>query len=128
MNTKAIAAALRQLADAIESPGAGGSAPRPPAPAFTEDDLPPLPPLEQYEPVRERVHAAAARAESAEDTLGRCPVHNVPWTVKPSGVSKAGKPYRAFWKCAERDGDTYCDQKPVKVWQDSHPPRESAAA
>jgi hypothetical protein len=64
----------------------------------------------------------------AGDALGLCPVHRTAWTVKAGGVSKAGKPYNAFWKCSGKNSDnTYCDQKPVKVWADSHPIGAAAA-
>lgn len=59
--------------------------------------------------------------------LGVCPIHGVHWTVKAAGVSKVGKPYEGFWKCAERDGDEFCTQKPQKIWRDTHPIREVAA-
>jgi hypothetical protein len=64
-----------------------------------------------------------------ENVLGQCPTHQKAWTVKPGGVSKAGKPYGAFWKCGEKDESTrsgFCDKKPVKAWEDTHP--ASAAA
>lgn len=60
--------------------------------------------------------------------LGICPVHGTRWTVKEAGVSKAGKPFRAFWKCAERDDNGYCNEKPQRIWQDTHPIPEGAAA
>ena len=60
--------------------------------------------------------------------LGVCPVHHVSWTVKAGGISKNGKPYRAFWKCAIRDDEGYCNEKPTKAWADSHPiPLEAVA-
>jgi hypothetical protein len=59
--------------------------------------------------------------------LGVCPVHRTAWTVKDAGISKNGKPYRAFWKCSERDEDGYCNEKPTKAWADSHPIRLTAA-
>lgn len=58
--------------------------------------------------------------------LGLCPVHGTPWIIKPAGVSKAGKRYSAFYKCAERDADGFCNEKPQQIWQDSHPIREAA--
>jgi protein gp37 len=64
-------------------------------------------------PLQEQ-HVAAA--------LGVCPVHRTAWTVKAGGISKAGKPYRAFHKCnGKNDDGSYCDQKPVKAWVDTHP-------
>lgn len=52
--------------------------------------------------------------------LGVCPKHKVGWTVKEGGISKLGKPYKAFWKCSERDDDGYCDQKPDRSWAATH--------
>lgn len=61
--------------------------------------------------------------------LGVCPIHGVPWTVKPAGVSpKTKKPYSAFWKCAERDDNGFCDERPQPIWKDNHPIRAGAAA
>lgn len=123
MNAAKIAAALNtisvafgELAEAlIEQPGtprpAESVAARvPSAPADLPPSLDDLPPEEWVE----------APAPVAASPLGQCPVHHVAWTIKPAGTSKAGKPYGAFWKCAERDGDEYCDKKPTRAWQDSH--------
>jgi hypothetical protein len=99
---------LRILADSIDEaiepdaarasvPAAEGSAPQPSAPA------------------------------APNAALGVCPVHRTAWTVKDAGISKNGKPYRAFWKCSERDEDGYCNEKPTKAWADSHPIRLTAA-
>ena len=119
MNTTAIAKALRDLADAIEQPSSvpapvgrvAGVAP--PAPATPYDENP-----------FDKEYAAPKPVQDA--ALGVCPVHGVAWTVKAGGVSKAGKSYSAFYRCAEKTGDAYCDQKPTKVWQDTHPIREAA--
>lgn len=59
--------------------------------------------------------------------LGRCPAHDRPWTVKAAGVSKAGKPYTAFFKCDGKDGDVFCPRKPVKAWADAHAAQLAAA-
>lgn len=96
----------------------------PAAPSFDE-----LPPSDEYAGAVAAVQHTGARiaaADQQDEALGRCPTHGVPWTVKAGGTSKAGKPYKAFWKCAEKSGDAFCDQKPVKVWQDTHPIREAA--
>jgi hypothetical protein len=66
------------------------------------------------------------QAQHVETRLGVCPVHGVPWTVRPAGVSKAGKPYKAFWKCSERDANGFCDQRPAAAWADAHPPSVAA--
>lgn len=56
---------------------------------------------------------------------GGCPVHGVPWVVKPAGTSKkTGAPYNAFWHCNEQNEDgTYCRQKPTAAWVKAHPAR-----
>lgn len=59
--------------------------------------------------------------------LSICPIHGVPWTVKAAGVSKAGKRYNSFWKCAEKDQDGFCNEKPQPIWIDTHPPVQAAA-
>lgn len=103
---------------------AAGGSPPPAAPSFDE-----LPPDDEYTPAVaavEQVTQRIAVADQQDAALGKCPVHGVPWTVKAGGTSKAGKPYKAFWKCAEKTGDAFCDQKPTKVWQDTHPIREAA--
>jgi hypothetical protein len=42
-----------------------------------------------------------------------CGVHGIPMTLKPAGVSRAGKPYPAFWSCSQKNPDgTYCSYKP----------------
>ena len=65
---------------------------------------------------------AAPRQDAA---LGYCPTHGVPWSVQPGGISKrTNKRYSAFWKCKEKDGDNYCNEKPVPVWADTHPAEE----
>jgi len=53
--------------------------------------------------------------------LGVCPTHHVAWTIREGGISKNGKPYKAFWKCKERDDDDgYCDEKPDRAWAATH--------
>jgi hypothetical protein len=56
---------------------------------------------------------------------GGCPVHGVPWTVKPAGTRKGtGEPYKAFWKCGEQDADgKYCREFPSEAWVKAHPIR-----
>ncbi len=71
------------------------------------------------------VPAPAARLPLQEQhvaaALGVCPVHRTAWTVKDAGVGKNGKPYKAFWKCSGKTDGVYCNEKPVKAWQDTHP-------
>jgi hypothetical protein len=108
---------------AIEQPAAGVGTPPPArasAPADFPDDLPPLTDDDApgYQP-----KGANVQDQHVANVLGQCPTHQKPWTIKPSGVSKAGKPYNAFWKCGEKDESTrsgYCDKKPVKAWQDAN--------
>jgi hypothetical protein len=116
MNRTAAANALNKIAEGIVELGlALEDIPRPvavdaPLPSF--DELPP----EGFD------DAPRSAPAPSGDPLGLCPVHRTAWTVKAGGVSKAGKPYQAFWKCSGKNSDnTYCDQKPVKVWADSHP-------
>lgn len=103
-----------------------------PQPSSVPAGLPDLPPiLDEY---GNEVLAATPPPEPAlkpqvEAGLGKCPVHGKPWSVKPAGVSPRTKePYDAFWKCAEKDDDTYCKQKPQKIWRDLHPIPGAAAA
>ena len=52
---------------------------------------------------------------------GTCPDHGQPWTLKPAGVSKAGREYDAFWKCdGKYDDGSYCKNKPPKAWAARH--------
>lgn len=60
--------------------------------------------------------APAARDDEAD----ACPEHNLRWTLKPAGTSKAGKAYDAFWKCDGRTNDEFCKAKPTKAWQARH--------
>lgn len=136
MNTKRIADAYEKIAEGfaalalaygdIDQPVAGGAkSPLPsPAPVAFDDDLPPL--LDDY---GTPVEAAPQAPESPKQAaLGVCPVHRTGWTVKAGGISKAGKPYSAFYKCNGKTDDGYCKEKPTKAWADSHPiPLEVAA-
>jgi hypothetical protein len=52
---------------------------------------------------------------------GSCPTHGMPWTLKPAGVSKAGKSYNAFYTCTGRNTDnSYCSSKPPIAWINAH--------
>lgn len=75
---------------------------------------------EEYRPTRPAQPRAPVR-----DGDGRCPDHEVPWTLKPGGVSKTkvdenGDPvrYDPFYACPFRPerGQPYCKQKPSKGW------------
>ena len=75
-----------------------------------QTERPPLPP--NTVPYQER----------NADSAGSCPAGHGAWTIKPAGTSKAGKAYRAFWKCDGKTPDgRYCDEKPSKAWVDAHP-------
>jgi hypothetical protein len=105
---------LRILADsidaAIEPPAASAGVPESlPAASAAGASAPQAP---AARPLQEQ-HVAAA--------LGVCPVHRTAWTVKDAGVGKNGKPYKAFWKCSGKTDGVYCNEKPVKAWQDTHP-------
>lgn len=47
---------------------------------------------------------------------GECPEHRTPWTLRPEGVSKAGKPYAAFWTCFGKTDGQFCRHKPSPEW------------
>lgn len=65
--------------------------------------------------------APPIQQQHVNTALGVCPVHRTAWSVKDAGIGKNGKPYKAFWKCGGKTDGVYCNQKPVKAWQDSHP-------
>ena len=50
-----------------------------------------------------------------------CPVHGVPWLLRPAGISKNGTPYDAFYSCGVA-GPPYCKEKPGKSWVESNHP------
>jgi len=47
---------------------------------------------------------------------GECPDHRAPWSFKPAGVSKAGKPYNAFYACGGKTDGQFCKRKPSIAW------------
>lgn len=47
---------------------------------------------------------------------GECPEHRTPWSLKPAGVSKAGKEYSAFWTCSGKTDGQFCRHKPSVDW------------
>jgi hypothetical protein len=126
MNTpKAVAAlntmsmALGELAEALAENGTAPVSAAPVAlPPLAAEDFPPFAPVD-YEPVG---------IPASDPVLSVCPNHGTPWTVKAAGVSKAGKPYQAFFKCDGKNADgTYCSKKPTREWADAHAARLAAA-
>ena len=47
---------------------------------------------------------------------GECPDHRIAWQFKPAGVSKAGKPYNAFYACGGKTDGQFCKRKPSIAW------------
>lgn len=121
----AISVGFGELAEAIMEEGVAPVLAAPSTlsvePPWTQEAaaMPDFPPSE-YEDL------PVAATPQTETVLGRCPKHDLAWTVKPAGVSKTGKPYSAFWKCAGRDDDGFCNRKPVKAWADAHPAERAA--
>jgi hypothetical protein len=110
----ALAGVARYLYDSTSSTGRAQvpSSPARPAarPTVVRDDDPytDLPPAwEDSKPVDPR-------------DGGACPEHGIPWTLKPAGVSKAGREYDAFWKCDGKTDGEFCKAKPTKAWQARH--------
>lgn len=104
--------------------------------AFGDENTPqdgvasPPAPIRAATPIDAELEAARPVAripQAATDSAAFCPVHGTRWTIRPAGVSKVGKPYNAFYKCDEKDGDAWCQQKPPKAWVDAHPIRGAAA-
>jgi hypothetical protein len=127
-----IAEGYAELALAMaDDTGAGAAVPPRSAPAPYDDDLPPLTDSD-YEPNPDLVAAAGpgvaprAAEKPQNAALGMCPVHRTAWTVKAGGISKNGNPYRPFWKCSAKDENGYCNEKPVKAWEDAHPASQAA--
>jgi hypothetical protein len=118
MSREEVASALDRAAEALAEAAHALRAIEPPAAsAGVPDSLPAASaagdvPAPAARPLQEQ-HVAAA--------LGVCPVHRTAWTVKDAGVGKNGKPYKAFWKCSGKTDGVYCNEKPVKAWQDTHP-------
>ena len=109
-----VAHQFRILADSIDA------AIDPAAPPAVQDRVPSRPAAAEA-----GVPPAPASAPRQDAALGYCPTHGVPWSVQPGGISKrTNKRYSAFWKCKEKDGDNYCNEKPVPVWADTHPAEE----
>ena len=47
---------------------------------------------------------------------GECPDHRTAWSFKQAGISKAGKPYNAFYACGGKTGGEFCKRKPSIAW------------
>jgi hypothetical protein len=113
----ALAGVARYLYEKDSTNGTGRVAPPPTRPAavtrptiVADDptvDLPPPWEASDFKP----------SANPHEDV---CPDHNVPWTLKEAGTSKAGKPYDAFWKCDAKTDGEFCKNKPSRQWQARH--------
>ena len=58
---------------------------------------------------------------------GDCPDHQIPWQLKPAGISKAGKAYDAFWSCTGRTDGQFCKRKPSIDWVNSQTRDEGEA-
>lgn len=58
---------------------------------------------------------------------GECPDHQTPWVLKPAGISKAGKPYEAFYTCSGKTDGQYCRRKPSAQWLSAQAPAPAAA-
>lgn len=121
-----IAEGIYELADAMfqDAPGATTTAYVAPQTVTTVEaspfvDLPDEVFAATYEPVG---------IPAADPVLSVCPNHGTPWTVKAAGVSKAGKPYQAFFKCDGKNPDgAFCQKKPTREWADAHAARLAAA-
>lgn len=79
------------------------------------DHMLPAKPVARDTPV-----AIAERPLSAGE--GLCPVHGIPWELKPGGTSKAtGKAYGAFFACGSSERP-FCKEKPTAQWiKANHP-------
>ena len=57
------------------------------------------------------------------DDEGYCPDHDLPWSLKPGGVSKkTGNAYDPFYACGFKPerGQPYCNNKPPRAWLARH--------
>jgi hypothetical protein len=60
---------------------------------------------------------------TGEGDGGACPQHRLAWTLKPAGVSKAGKAYAPFYTCSQKNADgSFCSSKPSLKWLSAHNP------
>ena len=75
----------------------------------------------------ESMDAEVALAAAVIFAGGECPDHRVEWTLKPAGISKAGKPYEAFYTCSQRTNGEYCKRKPAAAWITAQASKQPAA-
>ena len=103
--------------------GEGGARPAPARPAPTRQPVPNDAAMravfEETATETDVVQAAIAFAQSVGD--GTCQTHGSDWVLKKGGISKAGKPYAAFWSCGAKDGSGWCRNKPSLKWLAQHP-------
>ena len=56
-----------------------------------------------------------AHTDALANPAPKCAVHGNYMTLKPAGVSKAGRKYPAFWSCGQKNADSsWCSYKPPK--------------
>lgn len=125
MNTKAIADALRQLADAIEQPGPSGVPSRPVAPALStyepspfEDDLPAMDAPRVATPAPAPPARLPARAP-AESAFTKCPAHDREWVDGKFGPYCTAQSEDPNWS----NDKGYCRVTPrsAGAWLKQHP-------
>ena len=82
------------------------------------------PPLEErpeaiaeWNALGDRIAGGEFDAATGDDPAGKCQAHQLPWKFVPAGTNRAGKAFRSFWTCPERD----CSAKPTKAWRDTQP-------
>lgn len=63
-------------------------------------------------------------AAAGDDPAGQCQAHQLPWKFVPAGTNRAGKAFRSFWTCEDRD----CSNKPTKAWRDRQPQKAGEVA
>lgn len=55
----------------------------------------------------------ATPISQAQTPVPMCGIHGTPMTLKPAGVSKAGRAYPAFYSCGQKNADqTFCKFRP----------------
>ena len=54
----------------------------------------------------------AVAPSEVQKAVPNCPIHGTPMNLKPAGVSKEGRAYKAFWSCPTKNADgSYCRGK-----------------
>jgi hypothetical protein len=125
---KAIADEFYKLADLFNQLGAADAS-GPARPDGAGAGASPSPALASSYEASPFDEPASYPTRASVDVLSECPVHFRPWEVKEGGISKAGKPYNAFWKCnGKNDDGSYCSKKPTKEWAQAHPAERAVAA